>query len=235
MSSPRARVAAMLLAALGVALLAGLGVWQLERLQWKTALISRVEARLAAPPAPAPGPAEWAGIHRADDEYRRVGVTGRYLYAHETLVKAVTGLGPGFWVMTPIETPAGWRVWVNRGFVPETRRAPADRARPEGLEHVTGLLRMSEPGGAFLRRNDPAGGRWFSRDVAAMSAAQGLDRTAPWFLDADGQVTATQSLPVPGLTVVHFRNAHLGYALTWFALALLLAGTTAVALRRRPG
>ena len=54
MSRPRARVAAMLLAALGVALLAGLGVWQLERLQWKTALISRVEARLAAPPAPAP-------------------------------------------------------------------------------------------------------------------------------------------------------------------------------------
>lgn len=228
---PGPRAAAILLAVLGVALLTGLGIWQIQRLQWKTALIARVEARLAAPPAPAPGPGEWAAINRADDEYRRIAVTGRYLYDHETLVKAVSGLGPGFWVMTPIETPEGWRVWVNRGFIPESRRDPADRARPAGVRHVTGLLRIPEPGGAFLRRNDPAAGRWFSRDVAALSAAHGLERTAPWFLDADGRVQATQSLPVPGLTVVRFRNAHLGYALTWFALAALLAATSVLALR----
>jgi len=84
-------------------------------------------------------------------------------------------------------------------------------------------MRMSEPGGAFLRANDPAAGRWYSRDVAAIAAAQGLGPVAPYFVDAD----ATENpggLPVGGLTVIAFPNNHLIYALTWFGMAILLAG-----------
>jgi surfeit locus 1 family protein len=85
---------------------------------------------------------------------------------------------------------------------------------------VTGLLRVSEPGGAFLRSNDPAADRWYSRDVAEMARARGLDRVAPYFLDADAAPNRG-GYPVGGLTVVHFRDPHLVYALTWFALAAL--------------
>lgn len=197
-----------------------LGVWQIQRLAWKTDLIARVEARLAAAPVPAPGPAGWAGLSPAD-EYRRVSARGRYAAGADTLVKAVTSRGPGFWVMTPLTTPEGWTLLINRGFVPEDQRAEADRLLPHGPVSVSGLLRLSQPGGAFLRSNRPEAGRWYSRDIAAIAATLGLGEVAPYFIDADAR--ADQQLPIGGLTVVSFRNSHLGYALTWFALAALWA------------
>jgi surfeit locus 1 family protein len=96
---------------------------------------------------------------------------------------------------------------------------------------VTGLLRASEPGGGFLRANDPADGRWYSRDVAAIAEAEGVGPVAPYFIDA-GATPNPRGLPVGGLTVVSFRNTHLAYALTWFALAALVVVLTIRATRR---
>ena len=81
---------------------------------------------------------------------------------------------------------------------------------------------MSEPGGGFLRANDPATGRWFSRDVAAIAASLGLDKVAPYFIDSERNPGDTGP-PVGGLTVVDFPNNHLVYALTWGTLALMAA------------
>ncbi|CAM3297172.1 SURF1 family cytochrome oxidase biogenesis protein [Paracoccus aminovorans] len=148
-------------------------------------------------------------------------VAGRYAADSDVLVKAVTDRGPGFWVMTPLATPGGWTVLVNRGFVPDEARSAA-RALPAAPAEVTGLLRMSQPKGAFLRRNRPDESRWYSRDTVAIAASLGLPAVAPYFIDADARPDG--DLPIGGLTVVGFRNSHLGYALTWFALAALWAG-----------
>ena len=88
---------------------------------------------------------------------------------------------------------------------------------------MTGLLRITEPGGGFLRRNDPAAGRWYSRDVAAIAAARGLADVAPYFVDADASSDVPGG-PRGGLTIVSFTNHHLIYALTWFVLAIMAAG-----------
>lgn len=196
----------------------GLGIWQVERRSWKLDLIARVEARIHAPAAAAPGPEEWAGI--AGQEYRKVGLEGRYLPGSETLVKAVTEKGPGFWVLAAFRDARGFTVLVNRGFVPEGQREPPERsdAVARGETRLSGLLRSSEPGGGFLRHNDPAGGRWYSRDVAAIAQARGLGDVAPYFVDAD-LASEPGPLPLGGLTVISFRNTHLVYALTWFCLA----------------
>ena len=211
-----------------------LGVWQVHRRAWKLALIDRVDARVHAAPIPAPGPAAWPAITADRDAYRHVAVTGHYENARETLVQATTELGPGFWVVTPFDTARGFTVLVNRGFVPAERRNPATRATGQiaGATTVTGLLRISEPGGAFLRHNDPAHDRWYSRDVAAIAKARGLGRVAPYFIDAE-RTAGPAGAPVGGLTVVHFRNAHLQYALTWFALAALSLIGVALLLRDR--
>ena len=230
-SRPLRRLA-LLIAALAIFLgFCALGIWQVQRLSWKTDLIARVEARLAAAPVPAPGPADWPDL-LPTDEYRRIAVTGRYAEGRDTLVKAVTVRGPGFWVMTPLATPQGWTVLVNRGFVPDTARAEADRILPSGPVQVTGLMRLSQPGGGFLRSNQPQAGRWYSRDTAAIAATQGLRDAAPYFIDAEAR--ADDRLPIGGLTVVSFRNNHLGYALTWFALAALWAGWLGWLWRRGP-
>ena len=221
-----------LLALAGIAGLTALGIWQLERRVWKLDLIERVDARIHASPVPAPGPEAWPSVSAASDEYRRVAVTGHFLNDRETLVQAVTDLGGGFWVMTPLVTDRGFTVLVNRGFVSPEKRDPSSRAdgQPQGEVTVSGLLRMTEPKGGFLRSNDPAAGRWYSRDVAAIAAAKGVERVAPYFIDADG-TRNPGGWPVGGLTVVSYPNSHLSYALTWFALDLMLIGAVLYLVR----
>ena len=210
--------AAALIAALG---LAALGVWQVERRAWKHELMAAVDARVHAAPVAAPGPDRWNAVNAKDDAYRRVTASGTFRHDRETLVQAVTERGAGYWVVTPLETP-GFTLLVNRGFVPKDRREAKGRAagRVAGPVTVTGLLRVTEPEGAFLRSNDPVGDRWFSRDVAAIAKARGLDKAAPYFVDADASPNPG-GYPVGGLTVVRFRDHHMVYALTWFALAAL--------------
>jgi len=225
---PRGPLALAVLAvalAAGFALFAALGVWQVQRLHWKHDLIARVDARVHAAPAPAPDAAAWAASTPREQEYRRVRVHGRWLPGHDTRVQAVTDAGAGRWLLRPLRRDDGSVVLVNLGFVPEDWIAPASAATDAAAE-VTGLLRLSEPGGGFLRRNVPADERWYSRDVEAIARQRGLEGVAPFFVDADAASAAQAGTPWPrgGLTVVRFRDSHLGYALTWFALALLVAG-----------
>ncbi|MDA9398918.1 SURF1 family protein [Bradyrhizobium sp. CCBAU 45389] len=207
------------------ALLIALGVWQIERRAWKLALIDRVEQRVHAPVQPIPAPAAWPTITAANDEYRHVSVTGRFLHDRETLVQAVTEEGGGYWVLTPLQRSDGTLVLVNRGFVPTERRDAATRqaGNPEGQVEITGLLRITEPKGGFLRNNVPQHNRWYSRDVDAIAAARGLHDVAPFSVDADAGSQSAGG-PIGGLTVIRFPNNHLIYALTWFALAFMLAG-----------
>ena len=219
------RLSAAAAALIGVAVFLALGTWQIQRRAWKIDLIERVEARVRAPPVAAPRREEWADVTAASHAYRRVRVAGVFPHERETLVRAVMERGPGYWVVTPLRTADDGIVLVNRGFVPADQSTAEARGAgaTAGLTTITGLLRLSEPGGAFLRDNDPAADRWFSRDVAAIAAARGLDVVAPYFVDADATPNAG-GLPIGGLTVIRFRNDHLVYALTWYALALTLAG-----------
>lgn len=229
----RSRLAVILIGALGLALIAGfvrLGNWQVERRAWKLALIERVEARVRAAPVPAPGQAAWPEITAANAEYLRVRVTGRFRHDRETRVQAATRLGPGTWSVTPLRTDHGFTLLVNRGFVAAGRQA----ARPDGSVTVTGLLRLSEPGGGFPRRNDPGANRWYSRDVAAIARARGLGPVAPYFIDADA-APGSGGYPRGGLTQVRFRNHHLTYALTWYTLAALVAGALVMVARYELG
>ncbi|VWX48805.1 SURF1-like protein [Novosphingobium sp. 9U] len=216
------------LALIGLCGFVALGVWQLERRVWKLDLIARVDARIHAAPVPL------AAVDRAappgEIEYRRVRVTGTYLQGRDTLVQAVTERGSGFWVLSPLRTQAG-TVLINRGFVAGERgsvRAPV----PGGIVTVTGLIRLTEPGGGFLRANDATADRWYSRDVAAIAKARVLGPVAPFFIDADASPDRNAT-PIGGLTVVRFQNTHLIYALTWFALAGL-CGFAALRILRAP-
>ncbi|MGX5660351.1 SURF1 family protein [Castellaniella ginsengisoli] len=218
-----------------------LGTWQVHRMYWKHALIDRVDGFLRAPPVPAPGPDAWPGLRADQDEYRRIELRG-VLLDREILVQANTRLGAGFWVMTPLRREDGSLVFVNRGFVDAAHRDPDRRgaAAPAGMVRIEGLLRLSQPGGGFLRNNAPAEGRWYSRDVSAMARSLGLPAVAPYFVDqsadAEGASTDASTVeplrwPVPGLTVVHFRDEHLGYALTWYALAAMTAAAMVYGVR----
>lgn len=242
----------------------GLGTWQLKRRVWKLDLIARVEQRVHAPPTTAPGPTQWPQVSAEADEYRHVTVAGTFLDQSQTLVQAVTDLGAGYWVLTALRSTDGSLVLINRGFVSQEARSQAARTRAyaRGADGtgavaamgttVTGLLRMTEPNGAFLRHNDPPANRWYSRDVQAIAAARGLplNQVAPYFIDADAAQSAigfgvgsaqngvrvpsaasATGIPVGGLTVITFHNSHLVYAITWYTLALMVAGAIWIGIR----
>ena len=251
---PHSNATLAMLTVVGIAFFVGfvaLGVWQLQRLTWKLDLIARVTQRIAAPPGPLPPQAQWPTLDATRHEYQTVRIHGLWLPNKTVLTQASTVLGPGYWVLTPLQMADGGTVLVNRGFVPQDQRAqwlakaaPAQSStkRPEPVT-VKGLLRMSEPNGGFLRHNNPAEQRWYSRDVAAIARAQALAQVAPFFVDAGlpgGRAPTATAEPSPGsvgawprqgLTVVHFSNTHLVYALTWFGLALMVVGAAVVVAR----
>ena len=262
--STAARIARLLCLLLAFGAFVGfvaLGTWQVERRTWKLALIDRVTQRVNGAPAPLPGRDRWSQVDAANDEYRRVRASGTFLNDRETLVQASTDYGSGFWVMTPLQLPDGSVVLVNRGFVSPDRRARNSRndgsSAPRMSADVVGLLRLSQAGGSFLRHNDPATERWYSRDVQAIAQKRGLTDVAPYFVDAqaDAQAGARNAgggggnageiipgtipsrWPVAGLTVIDFHNNHLVYAITWYALALMMALAVGYVLRedRRDG
>ncbi|MEM9639889.1 MAG: SURF1 family protein [Pseudomonadota bacterium] len=217
-------VTLLLLAAVIFVVLVGLGNWQLRRLDWKLTLIETVEARAYSAPVSPPDATAILGDHN----YRRVAVAGRFRHDLTRQVKAVTELGPGHWIMVPLQTERG-HVWINRGFVP-TGLSASERSDPAGVVRVEGLVRLTEPDGTLLETNTPETGRWVSRDIAALSRDAGLNDTLPYFIDADHAGEAA-AWPRGGLTTLTFRNPHFQYAITWYAMAVLfLAGIMYVSI-----
>lgn len=213
-----------------------LGTWQVYRRAWKLELISRVDQRIHAPVTAVPGPSQWPQVNAASDEYRHVRLSGTYLYDRQVLVWTSSDLGSGYWVMTPLRMVDGSIVMINRGFVLADRCTAPAACVPgvTGETTVTGLIRMPETR-AFLRHNDIAADRWYTRDVAAMAVTRKLEQVAPYFVDADAPSEAMTrpdtSWPRAGLTVVSFPNNHLSYAITWYVLALLTLGAVTYVVR----
>jgi surfeit locus 1 family protein len=244
-ASPRARFRALIvpglcaLMALGV--LCSLGVWQLQRLAWKEALIARIATQMQMSFVPwAPGEAEWPSVNAEQYEYRHVRVTGAFRHDLEALCYELLSdangkfSGPGYWVLTPLETAAGATFIVNRGFVPLDRKDAATRREGQVTGKVTiiGLLRLPERRSWFTPADDPVHHLWQVRDPAAIAKAYGLSRAAPFFIDADASANPG-GLPQGGETKLVFPNRHLEYAITWFGLALaLIAVFIAFALKQ---
>lgn len=234
----RALLAPGLVSLVCLAILLGLGIWQLQRKGEKEALIARIVARShAEPPAPLPSAGSW---DPARDEFDRVRVTGTFLHDKETLVHGLAaGEVPGralqgYYVLTPLRRGDGGTVLVNRGFVPTELKDPATRraAQVEGPTTVTGMLRAPEVRTMFVPAPDPAKGEWFNRDIAGISAAKGLADAAPYLVEADATPNPG-GWPKGGQLRVDLPNNHLQYAFTWFGIAACLLGVFGVFAWRR--
>lgn len=205
-----------------LALLIGLGVWQLQRLEWKEALIEAARSRASAAPVTLDRAlAETPGTL----EYRRVTVRGRFDHANEVyLFTKPEGGAAGYNVITPLIRDTGPPVLVERGFVPQDRLRPGTRAQGQvtGEVEITGLLRSSQEGTVFTPPPDREGRIWYARDIEAMADAAGIPGAVRVIVAAEAGATPPGGLPKGGMTPLKFVNRHLEYALTWFALALVL-------------
>jgi surfeit locus 1 family protein len=213
-----------------LAVLIGLGSWQMQRKAWKEGLIDAIARRVTADPVPLDTAARrWTAGE--DLEYLRVTARGRYRHDKERLLYAPGREGPGFHVFTPLDTAAGRTLFVNRGFVPDRLRDPSTRGAglPAGEVEITGLLRRPAEQGWFVPANEPVRNLWFWRDLDGMAASalgRGAGNTLPFFVDeqapppsSGGSTSAPATWPRPGATRLDLPNRHFEYALTWYGLA----------------
>jgi surfeit locus 1 family protein len=224
---------------LGVALLLGLGVWQVRRLGEKEALIARIETRAHSEPRALPPRSEWAGLAPEAYDFSRVRAAGHYLAGRDALVfmRPPEGFGrePGYMVVTPFALDSGGVVLVERGFVPSSRAEDvAGRAPPPGDIAVTGLMRAPQTRNVFTPADAPERLTWFTRDPAAMTAALGVGEAAPFTLALEAPSAAgANGFPRLVATTPEIVNNHLSYAFTWFSLALALLVVFGLFARRR--
>lgn len=218
-----------------MALLIALGSWQLHRLEWKNALIAKVETRVTSPPIPFEDALRRAEAGE-DMEYAPVRLTGRYLLREEARVFGSYEGAPGHYFFTPVETAPDDVVYVNLGFAPQSVEefeiTDSDAFSPA---EITGLFRTAErvtPPASWFRTTDHSlDGLWFVRNPALFADHAGLT-TVPYYIDSFA--VEGQAWPKGGTTRLTFNNRHLEYALTWFGLAATLFGVwLAFSLPRR--
>lgn len=222
------RVAGLgLFSLLMVGVLVGLGVWQLQRRVEKHALIAMLDERLAAAPVALPDEAQWPRLSQASDEFRRVTFQAEFQGKPEARVfSSGSGLRAdittaGAWVFEPVRIAGGGEVAINRGFVPDGLQ---DRASPppSGTVQLTGYIRYPEHEGMLTPQADHAKRLWFLRDPKDMANALGWGAVAPFYIDLEAPAPAS-GLPKPGPLVVHLKDNHMQYAITWFGLAAAVA------------
>ena len=231
---------ATLMTLAGLVILIGLGVWQLDRKVWKENLITTLNTRLGRAPEDLPPRASWAQLREDKEEFRRVVFPAEFLDGEEALVYTAGSplrpdvKGPGYWVFAPARLAGGSIILVNRGFVPADRKDPGTRTEgaPHGTVDIVGVLRWPETRNSFTPADDPKNNVWFLRDSNSIAKFKTWLTAAPFYIDQEGPVPPG-ALPKPGKLEVRLPDNHLQYAITWFGLALALAGVFIVWLARR--
>lgn len=218
-----------------VSVLVSLGVWQLRRKDEKHALIAALTERLAAAPVALPAVAQWPALTPAYDEFRRVTFTATLESRPDAMVYSSGSAvrddvtGPGTWTFIPARLTNGRSVVINAGFVQNTMqdRAQQDRAvRPlitGAPVEFTGYLRFPEAAGTLTPHEDSGKRLWFTRDVPSMAQVLGWGEVAPFYVDLESPQPPS-GIPKPGPLHVRLKDDHLQYAITWFGLALVVAG-----------
>lgn len=220
-----------------VAVLVGLGVWQLQRRAEKRALIAALDERLAAQPVALPPPSEWHALKAGTDEFRRVQFTavidpasGGAVYSSGSAVRDDIS-GPGKWWFLPSRLQTGETVVVNIGFAND----PAPNSPPDAVAftrfvvripppQLTGYIRFPESEGVLTPSANIDRHLWFARDHLAMARVLGWQRdakpVAPFYVDLEGPVLVPGVKPGP--LHVRLKDDHLQYAITWFGLATVM-------------
>ncbi|KAH8149218.1 uncharacterized protein LAJ45_06757 [Morchella importuna] len=229
----------LILAAIPITAFA-LGTWQLQRLDWKTRLITTYTERLLRDPLPLPPHINTALIPEFD--YRRVLATGRFRHDQEMLLGPRVREGEnGYLVITPLERENGSTILVNRGWIAKEKKehkSRAPEALPRGEVQVLGLMRMPWKRNMFTPPNAPEKGEFYFPDVAGMARLVGAqevwveETTDPDYIAAMDH--AVKGIPIARAAEVNIRNNHMQYIFTWYGLSLATSVMFYILVKRPP-
>lgn len=201
----RSYVFPLLLGVIGAAILCALGIWQLQRLQWKEAKIAEIEQRLEADPVGMPTMPSY-GV----DNYRGIEVGGELVGPEVHILTSLKPDGPGFRVIRKLDILDGRMILADLGFVPETQK---EAQRQTGAVFIQGNLIWPDETDSYTPEPNLERNIWFARDVDKIAEALG---TEPIMVAARSIVPEMDTTPMP--VTVNITNDHKQYAITWFSL-----------------
>lgn len=212
----------------GVGVLIRLGIWQLERLEWRRAFNQRATAQMSLPALDLN--VDNPGDRLVDMEYRAVVVTGVYDHADEVLLRNhVWQNRPGYRILTPLRIfGSDQAVIIDRGWIPLDGAADLSLYEAPGTIRVMGMIRRPQTRPDIGGVRDPTLAPGETR-LAAFNIVN-LDRLQqqvdqpllPVYIQCAPDSVQT-TLPYCSLPEIEITEGpHFGYALQWFAFAALL-------------
>jgi len=206
----------------GAAVLISLGVWQLQRLTWKEAVLAEIDARILAAPVAVPALVD---LDPERDRYLPVEARGVLGGDYIRVLVSQKLLGPGYRVIAPFSFE-GRQILLDQGFI--STRADIPPA-PEGVLEVAGNLHWPDDRNGSTPENDVEGNFWFARDIAQMAEVLGTEPVLMILRTTSISDPAITPLPVDSSSI---PNDHLQYVITWFSLAFIWLGMTLYLLWR---
>jgi surfeit locus 1 family protein len=220
---------------IGIAILCGLGVWQVFRMGEKQALLADIAARAKAPPISL-ADALKRQEQGADIEFTVVKTKGVFDHTHELHKLSTFEGAPGWEIVTPLKSEEGVSALVDRGVVPDVLRDGAKRNETRIPTEFTAVVRVHNGGqGYFDPENQDDKNLWHWWDVPEMLAAANIPadvKVAPFVLQVLPSGDA-KTFPRPLPPQVNLRNDHMQYIITWFSLALILAVIAGIFIRNQ--
>lgn len=207
----------------GAGILISLGIWQVQRLAWKEAVIADINRRIDAPASALPEVPD-----HVEDAYLPVTVRGQFKSDTLRILVSQKDIGAGYRLITALDMD-GRRVLVDRGFIPVDVN---DVQTPEAPVAVSGNLQWPQETDGFTPEPDLANNIWFARDVPAMADALATEETLIVARSVEGDDPAVSPFPVD---TARIPNDHLQYAITWFSLAAIWLAMSFLFLLRRRG
>ncbi len=212
------RIPLLIFGLVGTSILMSLGLWQLQRMNWKAGILAEIDARLAEPPVALP-----IASDPVADKYLQVEVTG-VIVENELHVLTFGDGGPGFRVIAPMVLQDGRRILVDRGFLPETEK---DVLRKGGAVTAVGSLVWPQETDKYVPDPNLEKNIWFARDVNLMAETLETEHV----MLAISRSTNNDGI-TPQRVSINISNRHLEYVMTWFSLAAIWVGMTGYALWR---
>lgn len=210
----------LILGILGCAILIGLGIWQLQRMEWKAGVLEEIQAQINAAPVELPENPD------PSMKYMPVTVSGTTTGDEIHILSHTKEHGGGYQIVSRFVTDDGREILLDRGFVrQEARHLKRDPVRLT----VRGNLHWPDEKSSSTPDPNLQENIWFARDVPAMARQLGTDPVLVVASFVEGDAQGAEPIPV---AIEGIPNNHLSYAVQWFMIAAVWAGMTVALIWR---
>lgn len=210
-------IKALIFSSLAMIILLSLGTWQLERLRWKSHIISNINKQISL----SPREINASVINDIKNyNYRRIKLEGTYIYNKNiTIYSKVLNGKVGRHLIIPFKTKFGY-ILINKGFIPKDYNIDVAFAENAKNISINGIVKFQQKINYFTPKNNLITNEWYYINLDEISKFLNIPLLGFYLIEEDNP---KERYPVGSQYNLKVPNDHLQYAITWFSLAIALS------------